>query len=427
MKVSMFHLMPHRELPDDFEQRYRSVWVDPNFVELADAERVGTYYNWTLDELVYGARAGLDGICVNEHHQNAYGFMPGPNLMGAVLARETNGLDVAIVQMGSTLPTTNPPIRVAEEYAMIDCISGGRLIAGMPLGTPMDVNHVYGIPPIEQRERYYEAHDLILKAWQSREMFAWNGKYQQLGKVNLWPRPIQKPTPPVWVPGSGSYSTWEFTAKHGHCYCYLSYFGAQSARQVMRGFWDFAQEFGLSRNPYRAGFLQLVAVSETDERAELDYAEHVSYFYKKCLHIPPHYLATPGHQDYKSLERGVRSGASVKATGQITRLKEYTYRDFVENQFVIAGSPATVRDQLKQAVRGLRVGNLMVLLQFGSMPHHLAIKNIDLFANEVFPHLREIWDDEGWVNEWWPERLREPRRRPQGTGSPSGERVLSRS
>ena len=62
----------------------------------------------------------MDGICVNEHHQNAYGFMPTPNLMGSVLARATNGINVAVVQMGATLPTTNPPIRVAEEYGMLD-------------------------------------------------------------------------------------------------------------------------------------------------------------------------------------------------------------------------------------------------------------------------------------------------------------------
>ena len=191
MKISMFHLMPYRDLPADFEKRYHSVWVDPPFWELADPEKVGQYYNWTLDELIHAAKMGMDGICVNEHHQNAYGFMPSPNVMGSVLARATSGMNTAIVQMGATLPTTNPPIRVAEEYAMLDCISGGRLVAGMPLGSPMDVNLCYGISPIEQRERYYEAHDLILKAWQSREMFAWNGKYFKLPMVNLWPRPIQ--------------------------------------------------------------------------------------------------------------------------------------------------------------------------------------------------------------------------------------------
>ena len=94
MKISMFHLMPYRELPADFEHRYHSVWVDPPWHELADAERVGQYYNWSLDELIHAAKSGLDGICVNEHHQNAYGFMPGPNLMGSVLARATNGMDV---------------------------------------------------------------------------------------------------------------------------------------------------------------------------------------------------------------------------------------------------------------------------------------------------------------------------------------------
>ena len=100
MKVSFFGVMPHRELPDDFERRYKSVWVDPPFTELADPVRVGQYYNWTLDEYVHAAKAGFDGVCLNEHHQNAYGFMPGPTLMASALARETNHLNTAIVMLG---------------------------------------------------------------------------------------------------------------------------------------------------------------------------------------------------------------------------------------------------------------------------------------------------------------------------------------
>jgi alkanesulfonate monooxygenase SsuD/methylene tetrahydromethanopterin reductase-like flavin-dependent oxidoreductase (luciferase family) len=405
MKISMFHLMPYRELPADFEKRYHSVWVDPPFWELADPQKVGQYYNWTFDELIHAARCGMDGICVNEHHQNAYGFMPSPNVMGSVLARATNGMDTAIVQMGATLPTTNPPIRVAEEYAMLDCISGGRLVAGMPLGSPMDVNLCYGISPIEQRERYYEAHDLILKAWQSREIFAWNGKYFQLPMVNLWPRPIQDPHPPVWVPGSGSLSTWDFSAKHDHCYCFLSYYGNNVAKKIMDGFWDFVGRTGLEANPYRAGFLQLVAVSETDAKAEQEYFPHIRYFYDKCLHIAPELLAIPGHQDYRSLVHTMKNIAPDQAQ-LMAQVPGWKYRDFVENQFVIAGSPATVRDQLMAAVKKLRVGNLMVLLHIGSMPHELTLKNIELFAREVMPHFRQVWDEEGWDNKWWPQRLR---------------------
>src|SRR5437667_317220 len=318
MKISAFHLMPHRELPDDFEKRYHSVWVTPPWWELADARRVGQYYNWTLDELLYAARAGFDGVCTNEHHQNAYGFMPSPNLMGSVLAKLTNGTNVAIVQMGATLPTSNPPIRVAEEYAMLDCISGGRLVAGLPLGSAMDVSLCYGITPMEHRERYREAFALTLKAWQAREIFAWNGRYYQLAHVNLWPRPIQQPHPPVWAPGSVAAVT----------------------------------------NPMR-------------RRAE--------------------------------------------------ELKRFRYGDLVEPGYVIAGSPATVRDRLKEeVVEGLRVGNLMVLLQIGSMPHELTLENMELFACEVMPALRDTWNDEGWVNHWWPESLRGTKPTPAIAGRAAG-------
>jgi alkanesulfonate monooxygenase SsuD/methylene tetrahydromethanopterin reductase-like flavin-dependent oxidoreductase (luciferase family) len=306
--------------------------------------------------------------------------------------------------MGATLPTTNPPIRVAEEYAMLDCLSGGRLVAGMPLGSPMDANLCYGIPPIEQRDRYYEAHELILKAWTTDEIFAWNGRYSQLPMVNLWPRPVQKPHPPVWVPGSGSLSTWDFAARHDHCYCYLSYYGGDIGARVMDRFWEFVADRGLDPNPFRAGFLQLVAVSETDAQAEADYYEHVRYFYDKCMHIAPYYMAPPGHQDYRSLVNSLtklqRNQAEV-----IDEMKSWRFGDFVDKRFVIAGSPATVRDHLKDAVEKLRVGNLMVLLHIGSMPHELTLKNIALFAREVQPHLQGLRDDR-WENRWWPQALR---------------------
>ncbi len=402
MYISTFHLMPHRELPGDFEKRYPSVWVTPPFHELADARRIGQFYNWTLDELTAAARAGSDGICTNEHHQNAYGFMPSPNLMGAALARETNGLDCAIVQIGASLPGTQPPIRIAEEYAMLDSISGGRLVAGMPLGTPMDINISYGITPLEQRERYREAHDLIVKAWTAKEVFPWNGKYFQLPMVNIWPRPVQQPHPPVWIPGSGSASTFYYAAEHNYCYCFLSYFGYKSvSRPVRDKYWEVCAEKGRDENPHRMGFLQLVGVSETDEQAEKDYARHVEYFYHKCLHIPPNWLGIPGHNDYNATVNALTKSAVGR---NFAALKEKKYKDFLEDRYVVCGSPATVRGQLKDLCQTLRVGNLMVLLHIGSMPHELTLKNIRLFFEEVAPALRPMWAD--YENLWWPAGLR---------------------
>ena len=86
-----------------------------------------------------------------------------PNLIAAGLARRTK--DVALVVLGNSIALYNPPVRVAEEFAMLDCISGGRLVAGFPVGTSMDTNYCYGQIPSLTREKYQEAHDLIIKAW----------------------------------------------------------------------------------------------------------------------------------------------------------------------------------------------------------------------------------------------------------------------
>ncbi|HZS01631.1 MAG TPA: LLM class flavin-dependent oxidoreductase [Chloroflexota bacterium] len=400
MKVCMFHLMPYRHLPPDFDQHYRSAYIDPGWYDVADPEQVGQDYNWTLDELLYAARAGMDGVCTNQHHQNVYGFMANPSLMGAILAKLTNGQHVAIIQLGSTLPSTTPPTRIAEEYRMLDCISGGRLVAGFPTGLPTDATISNGVVPIEQRERYREALELVIKAWTARETFAWNGKHYQLPMVNLWPRPIQQPHPPIWIPGSGISATAEYVVDHDHCFCHLSYFGAKNAEAVADRYWDLVATKGRDANPHRFGFLQLVGVAETDAEAERVYAPHAEYFFHKLLYIPPYFQQIPGYQDHASLVRLVKA-----PLGEQVNLRALKAKDFFERGFVIAGSPATVRDRLIEGVKRLRIGHLMTLLHFGSMPHELCVQNIDLFCREVLPALRDLWDDQ-WEDRWWPERLR---------------------
>ncbi len=159
MKFHWFHLMPWPHLPDDFRDRYRCVWVDPP-PHLYDPVRGHDVYNDYLDELEHAEQVGFDGICVNEHHQNAYGLMPSPNLMAAALSRRTN--QAKLVVMGNSVALYNPPTRVAEEFAMLDVMSGGRLIAGFPVGTPMDTCFAYGEAPATLREKYREGVDLIL-------------------------------------------------------------------------------------------------------------------------------------------------------------------------------------------------------------------------------------------------------------------------
>ena len=269
------------------------MWFD-----VADADKVGQYYNATLDELLYAANAGLHGVCTNQHHQNVYGFMANPSLMGSVLAKLTNGQNVAIVQLGSTLPSTTPPTRIAEEYAMLDCISGGRLVAGFPTGLPTDAAISNAVVPIEQRERFREALSLVIKAWSAKEIFAWNGKHYQLGMVNLWPRPIQQPHPPIWIPARRITATAEYVVGLDHCFCHLSYFGAKNAAQVADRYWELVARKGRDDNPYRFSFLQLIGVAETDAEAEDLYAPHAEYFFNKLLYTPSHYQQIPGCLEY---------------------------------------------------------------------------------------------------------------------------------
>ncbi len=398
MKVCSFQLMPYRDLPDDFEKRYESVWVNPPNDELCDPVKVGDYYNWTLDELELADQLGFDGVCVNEHHQNAYGFMPSPNIMAAALARRTT--DAALIVLGNTLPLYTPALRVAEEFAMLDCISGGRLVAGFPVGSSPDVNFCYGVPPTHTRPRYYEAHDLITQAWTRPGPFAFNGRFNQLRNVNPWPKPIQKPHPPIWLAGGGSVETWEFAARNSYSYSYLSYFGNFFGGKIMQGYWDTLERMGIDNNPYRGGFLQLVLVAETDEQAEKDYLQHVKYFYEKCLAIAPYFFEAPGYRTRRSTEFAIKTNQP----GEIAKYAalEKSWKTFVDNEFIIAGSPATVRQRLKDACKRLRLGHLMVLLQIGSMSTELTKKNITLFGTEVMPYIKDLWDDEGWEDLWWP-------------------------
>ncbi len=403
MKQLWFHLMPYTRLPEDFAEKHPSVWVDIDS-RLFDGSAAHTMYNEFMDELEYAAEMGFDGVCVNEHHQNGYGLMPSPNLIAASLARQTR--DAAIVVMGNSLALYNPPVRVAEEMAMLDCISGGRLIAGFPVGTPMDTCYAYGQNPSQLRQRYYEAHDLIMKAWQEPEPFIWNGRFNQLRYVNVWPRPVQKPHPPVWIPGGGSVETWKWCVERDYVYSYLSYFGYKLGKKTMDGFWKETKRLGKEPNPYRAAFLQFVGVAETREEAMELYREPAEYFYGRCLHVDARYAAPPGYASEATIRARVQSqvvAAAERATGRAAQDRPF-FEDIVEKGYVIIGSPDEVADQLRQVALDLNVGQLMLLLQFGNMGRQLTMHNTELFAKRVMPQLTSLFDDR-WENKWWPKPL----------------------
>jgi alkanesulfonate monooxygenase SsuD/methylene tetrahydromethanopterin reductase-like flavin-dependent oxidoreductase (luciferase family) len=356
-----------------------------------------------MDEMEFAADVGFDAVCCNEHHSNGYGLMPSPNLIASAISRRTR--DTAICVMGNSLALYNPPTRVAEEFAMIDCISGGRLIAGFPVGTPMDTCYCYGQNPSLLRERYLEAHDLIMKAWQHADTFAFNGRFNQQRYVNIWPRPVQRPHPPIWIPGGGSIETWQWCAKMDYVYAYLSYFGYKDGKATMDGFWAEMSRLGKDRNPYRAGFLQFVGVAETRAKAMELYRESAEYFYGRCLYTDPRWATPPGYVTEPTQRAGLQSqvGRAASLAARAQARDATNMEDIVERGYVIIGSPDEVVEQLTEVATSLNVGHLMLLLQYGNMGKELTKYNTRLFAEAVMPKLKPLFDE--WEDRWWPQPM----------------------
>ncbi len=347
MKFTWFNLMPWPMLPDDFRDTQRSVWVDIP-TSLFDPKVANRVYNEYMDQLEYAESVGFDGIGVNEHHQNGYGIMPSPNIIAAGLARRTSRAAICVI--GNSIALYNPPVRVAEEFAMLDCISGGRLVAGFPVGTPMDTNFCYGQIPALTRDKYREAHELIMKAWAEPEPFAFNGKYTQLRYVNIWPKPIQQPHPPVYIPGGGSIETWDFCLDYDYNYSYLSFGGYLAGKKLLDGYWERVAARDKDDSPYRAAFAQIIAVADTDAEAEKLYAEHILYFFNRCLHVYPGFSDPAGYRTVSTIKAGVLDQFRAEMRDKWTRM---TWKDLVDGGYVIAGGPDTVRDRMEDMIHSL--------------------------------------------------------------------------
>ncbi len=396
MKLMWFHFMPYPAFPDDFNQKHRSVWVDID-PGLFDRDIMADSYSTYLDQLVYAEECGFDAICVNEHHNNGYGLMPSPNLIASVLANRTSR--AAIVVLGNSVALYNPPVRVAEEMAMIDMFSKGRLIAGFPVGTSMDTCYSYGVNPSQLRPKYYEGIDLIMKAWTATEPFAYNGEFNKHRYVNTIPKPYQQPHPPVWIPGGGSIETWDFCAENDYVYGALTYYGAKMVRETVGGYWNRVEAHGKDYNPNRLAVTQFVGVADTDAEAYKLYKEPAEYFFNRSLHVYPGFTDPPGYVTEASVRARYKSQVrSVARAKQASH--DLTWDEMVENGYVVIGSPDSVREQLEVAAKDLNIGNLCTILHFGNMSDELVRMNTKLFGEKVAPDLRPMFGE--WDHNWWP-------------------------
>jgi alkanesulfonate monooxygenase SsuD/methylene tetrahydromethanopterin reductase-like flavin-dependent oxidoreductase (luciferase family) len=224
---------------------------------------------------------------------------------------------------------------------------------------------------------------------------------------------MQTPHPSIWIPGAGSVETWRWAAQKDYVFCYLSYYGYKMAEKVMQGFWEEMGRLGKDRNPYRAGFAQLVGVAESREQALELYSEPAEYFYGRCLHVDARFAAPPGYVTEETQRAGIESQIRAAAEGKApsgppvnapsAQKMQSLARDMkgiVDNGYVSIGSPAEVVEQLRELAVTLNVGHLMLLMQFGNLSKRLTEYNTRLFAEAVMPQLRPLFSE--WEDRWWP-------------------------
>lgn len=380
MEFIFFHLMPYRPLDMAERAKHRSAWVVlPN--SLYDPKKGADEYQSYIGQLAYAEDLGFDVIAVNEHHQTAYGMMPAPNLIAAVLAQRTKRVKIAI--LGRALPLVNNPVWIAEEFAMLDNLSRGRLIAGFVRGIGTEY-HATGLNPAFSQERYQEAHDLIVAAWTRPGPFEFEGQHYNFRYVNLWPRPYQTPHPPIWIPSQGSSETIRWASDPARKYPFLITF---SARDLVIRYLDMyreeARKHGYEADGNQLGWAVPIYVADSDERARAEAGKAIESLFNDYLNNPWEMLLPPGYMSLSSMQRTMKTRKSLG-----TQARRQTVDDLMASGTAVIGSPKTVREQIERVREATGFNRLVTLLQFGVLSDDLTKRNMEMFAAEVMPHFK---------------------------------------
>lgn len=380
MKFHFFHLMPYSAIDPDFLSRHKSAWIDlPN--ALYDPRKGARLYHRYLDELELADALGFDGVCVNEHHQTAYGMMPTPNILAGALSRRLKRASIGVI--GRALPIVSNPLTIAEEFAMIDNLMEGRFIAGFVRGIGCEY-HASMTNPGFSHERFREAHDLIVRAWTEPGPFEFYGKHYHFQYVNLWPRPYSRPRPPIWIPSQGSAETVEFAAHPDRRYTFVITFSpVESVRRNLAAYRDQCEAYGYACPPEQLGWAMPAYVAETDEIARREGGPHAEALFNVFIKSPAQYKLPPG---YSSL----RSYRAVMESKYRVRESHLDADSLIEKGMFLCGSPSTLVERIEAWQADMGFGNLVPMLQFATLPPELTEKNLRLFAEEVIPKLRRL-------------------------------------
>jgi alkanesulfonate monooxygenase SsuD/methylene tetrahydromethanopterin reductase-like flavin-dependent oxidoreductase (luciferase family) len=365
-----------------------------------DAAVGAQLYNRYIDEKLFAEEVGFDGLMLNEHHTSPFCMQGVTNVDAAILARQSKKAKIVI--LGNITPIWDDPLWLAEQLAMIDMISHGRLVSGWVRGTGRE-SVTHNANPTYNRERWEEAHQFIVKTWTTPGPFRWEGKHYQYRYVNPWAVPLQKPHPPIWIPGVASRETIIWTAQHRYPYVMLA-----TQMEPTKGMFDLyhqtATESGYKSGPQNLGYLFKVHVEETEEQGievGRKYVRGVTNPFNTGNEgrVRPWIQSLPGITSRESLRRAAEL-LGAGPVGRGGRGLQASYEDQLTNYTIIAGSPKTVVPKIRHILEYLRPGSVFLWDGDGSMTHDDQVRSLRLMGEEVLPAVREIGKELGLTSSY---------------------------
>ena len=373
VRFDFMHFMPYIHLPEN-QKDFPSLWVDfPN--KFYDPKRGVELYQRYLTELITAEKVGFDAVVVNEHHNTAYSMMAAPNLIAAAIIPQTKKAKICV---WGTPPNLEYPNRLAEEYAMLDVMSEGRLEVAFPLGTGMEY-WANPISPATARARHRESIDIILKCWTLDGPTTYYGDFYTYRYLNPWPRPYQKPYPPCYIVGTGSQETIDLAAQLGFGYSsvFVTKERALELNQTLR---KRAAENGHHMRPEQLPLQVITYVAETKEKAEQEAIEHIRFFFEDALRTTPTFLGPPGYLSVAELKK--RAALADKLHGG------FNFDAINEAWFIAVGTADQVVEQLEAWGAKMGTNHFNLLAAIGNMPHWKVVKNLHLIGQDVIPRVR---------------------------------------
>ena len=337
-------------------------------------------YNQYLDEYAYAEEMGVDGIMLNEHHNAPFCMQAKANVFASILAATTKR--VKIVILGNPLPLADNPVRLAEELAMIDMISNGRLVSGFVRGGGQE-QLATGVNPAFNRERFEEAHELVVRTWTQPGPFRFEGTHYQHRVVNPWAVPLQKPYPRVWIPGVLSRETIIWAAKQRYPYICLNT-SVEATRAIWKTYDEAAATVGYTPGPENRGYLIRVHVSDNEEKAKRN-AREFMWMQGEFTGLAHPVWSSPSGYFSPSQRRGFVEFATGRAKNP---RGTPTFEDQLDSGMIIAGTPDQVIPRLKYIMEETRPGIMAFWANDGNVSAEDSRTCIRLLGQEVMPALQ---------------------------------------